>query len=590
MARITALLKSLGANRSAQHVVQQQTASRFIRSRLSRTLKFEPLEDRRMLATFTVTSLSDATVTGPGNAPGTLRQAIYDANISSDSDIIDFALGVSGDLRLSIAEDSAIGLSALLVTSPITIQGNAAGITIKRDITAPIMRFFRVAPGGDLTLDSINVTSGITVGVNGASGQNGGAAFGGAIYNQGSVEIVASTIYNNTAMGGSAGAGANPGAGQGGAVFNDGGSVSIRNSTFSGNSVSNGAGTVARSFGGSVYSKNGTLSVYNSTITNGSGGSGRDLYIIGIGAGQTATAQIYSSIIAQADVQSSAYDINATYDLDGQLNVTGANNIIRWQNDYQSIAISSDDPLLGALTNNGGSTLTHALQPDSPAIGHGSNLLNLSNDQRGAAFARTVGGTADIGAFELQTVATPNLPGDYNANQAVDAADYVVWRKTVGTSVTQYTGADGTGDSQIDAADYDVWRGNFGATSPASGATVPTAVNLIATEALVGASTLQSTGSDLLSSRIDVHNNDRIRTVRNTSPVSQQARDEALLIITDERFGARDSEFARASLHSNVESGSAKDDFDRDFLLAAHPLNQVLPQIDPLAAASIGTA
>ena len=32
-----------------------------------------------------------------------------------------------------------------------------------------------------------------------------------------------------------------------------------------------------------MYSKNGTLSVYNSTIPDGSGGSGRELYDIGIG-------------------------------------------------------------------------------------------------------------------------------------------------------------------------------------------------------------------------------------------------------------------------------------------------------------------
>ena len=42
----------------------------------------------------------------------------------------------------------------------------------------------------------------------------------------------------------------------------------------------------------------------------------------------------------------------------------------------------------------------------------------------------------DIGAFELQTVATPNLPGDYNGNQNVDAADFVIWRKTMGAAWT----------------------------------------------------------------------------------------------------------------------------------------------------------
>ena len=154
---------------------------------------------------------------------------------------------LAGDLKLSIADDSAIGLSALLITSPITIQGNAAGITIKRDITAPEMRFFRVALGGDLTLDSLNVTGGITRGTNGASGQNGGTAFAGAIYNQGNLQIVASTLYNNAAIGGNAGAGGNSGSAQGGAVFNDGGNVTIRNSTLSGNSVSNGTGPRGRS-------------------------------------------------------------------------------------------------------------------------------------------------------------------------------------------------------------------------------------------------------------------------------------------------------------------------------------------------------
>jgi hypothetical protein len=553
-----------------------------------------------MLATFTVTNLSDATVAGPGAAPGTLRQAIYDANIASDPDIIDFAPGLAGDLRLSIADDSAIGLSALLITSPITIQGNPAGITIKRDITAPIMRFFRVAPGGDLTVDSINITGGITTGANGGAGENGGAAFAGAIYNQGSLEILSSAIYNNTAIGGSAGAGASSGAAQGGAVFNDGGSVTIRNSTLSGNSVSNGAGTVvARSFGGNLYAKNGTLSVYNSTITSGAAASGRDLYIIGIGAGQTATAQIYSSIIAQADVSTNAFDVNATYDLDGQVVVTGANNIIRSQNAYESIAYSFFDPLLVALANNGGPTLTHALQTGSPAIGHGLNPLNLDNDQRGAAYPRAVGGTADIGAFELQTVATPDLRGDYNGNHVVDAADFVVWRKTIGANVTQYAGADGTGDGQIDGADYEVWRGNFGATSSAAGAEITAQTNLVSIQAPVDVSALQLRDASLLTSLAPQADSFSPRTgelkpkwnmvEQRFAPINQHSRDEALLAITAERFGPRNSETARASSRDRFESDSAQRE-STCVLLAADPINQALRQTDSLAAASIGTA
>jgi hypothetical protein len=63
------------------------------------------------------------------------------------------------------------------------------------------------------------------------------------------------------------------------------------------------------------------------------------------------------------------------------------------------------------------------------------------------------------------TVAAPSLAGDFNGDGIVDAADYVVWRKSDGTQ-----------------ADYDVWRTNYGAPAGAgagaakamaSGAAVP---------------------------------------------------------------------------------------------------------------------
>jgi hypothetical protein len=43
------------------------------------------------------------------------------------------------------------------------------------------------------------------------------------------------------------------------------------------------------------------------------------------------------------------------------------------------------------------------------------------------------------------------LPGDYNDDGVVDAADYVVWRKGLGTTYT--------------LTDYDAWRANFGQTA-----------------------------------------------------------------------------------------------------------------------------
>ena len=55
------------------------------------------------------------------------------------------------------------------------------------------------------------------------------------------------------------------------------------------------------------------------------------------------------------------------------------------------------------------------------------------------------------------------VPGDYNQNGLVDAADYVVWRDSVG-QIGAGLAADGNGDRQIDAADFNVWRSHFGAT------------------------------------------------------------------------------------------------------------------------------
>jgi murein DD-endopeptidase MepM/ murein hydrolase activator NlpD len=52
--------------------------------------------------------------------------------------------------------------------------------------------------------------------------------------------------------------------------------------------------------------------------------------------------------------------------------------------------------------------------------------------------------------------------GDYNRDGAVDGADYIVWRKTLGQAVGTYSGADGDGDRVITQADYAIWRANFG--------------------------------------------------------------------------------------------------------------------------------
>ncbi len=92
----------------------------------------------------------------------------------------------------------------------------------------------------------------------------------------------------------------------------------------------------------------------------------------------------------------------------------------------------------------------------------------------GATFRATLptGSVVDAAGNSLLTdlsfnfIHTPYLPGDYNHNGAVDAADYVLWRKSQGALVFfPYTGADGSGNGQVGPEDHGVWAANFGSTS-----------------------------------------------------------------------------------------------------------------------------
>jgi len=65
----------------------------------------------------------------------------------------------------------------------------------------------------------------------------------------------------------------------------------------------------------------------------------------------------------------------------------------------------------------------------------------------------------------------PDIPGDYNRNGVVDAADYTVWRDTLGSTFDMRANGDNSGASAhlIDAADYDMWRAHVGETTGTTG-------------------------------------------------------------------------------------------------------------------------
>lgn len=66
------------------------------------------------------------------------------------------------------------------------------------------------------------------------------------------------------------------------------------------------------------------------------------------------------------------------------------------------------------------------------------------------------------------------VPGDYNQNGLVEAADYTLWRDEYGSTGAGLradgTGPDGAPDGVVDTYDYDLWAANFGKTSSDIGA------------------------------------------------------------------------------------------------------------------------
>jgi hypothetical protein len=88
----------------------------------------------------------------------------------------------------------------------------------------------------------------------------------------------------------------------------------------------------------------------------------------------------------------------------------------------------------------------------------------------------------------LAVVAVAGVPGDYNGDGVVDAADYTVWRDTLGSTTDRR--ADGNGDGIVNQLDYQFWKDNYPKPHMGRAAGVPEpsmlTLVLMGTIALVG--------------------------------------------------------------------------------------------------------
>lgn len=110
---------------------------------------------------------------------------------------------------------------------------------------------------------------------------------------------------------------------------------------------------------------------------------------------------------------------------------------------------------------------TELLEVFSPG---GDSLTRFSFDGTNRSFA-VIGATA-------------GLIGDYNGDGIVDAADYTVWRDTLGDSVAVGQGADGNGNGVVDPGDYNEWANNYGATAASPSSAVPEPSTLLLSMAI----------------------------------------------------------------------------------------------------------
>jgi hypothetical protein len=212
-----------------------------------------------------VASAAVITVTTTAASPGssgdcTLGEAVTAAETNTAVDACTAGSGadtislLAGTYTLVSGTTTAAGVSAFVVTTAITIQGNGAALT--RNPATNNLRFFEVTSTGVLSLQGLSLTNGRAVGVTGTTGFGGGPGQGGAIHNAGSLTLTSTNLQGNQAQGGTGGLapssvggrGGPGGPGQGGAISNAG-HLTLMTVTSTDNSAEGGRGGASTNLG-----------------------------------------------------------------------------------------------------------------------------------------------------------------------------------------------------------------------------------------------------------------------------------------------------------------------------------------------------
>lgn len=231
---------------------------------------------------------------------------------------------------------------------------------------------------------------------------------GGGIFNYaGALSVTGTTVNSNVADLGLLGVISNGGGG----LYNDGTTLAMQNSTLSGNVV-NASGGPTEAGGGALYDYGTGGTITSTTIAGNSVAfPGADAYGGGIyRVSDTAVGALalHDTILAANTLSGASTEgTNCSAYETSPITSTGYN-----LEDANSCGLGATgdlvntDPLLGALSANGGPTMTRALALGSPAIHAGGPCATVTADERGLPRASP----CSIGAFEPQAPAATTAP------------------------------------------------------------------------------------------------------------------------------------------------------------------------------------
>ncbi|WP_438811106.1 Ig-like domain-containing protein [Rhodopirellula halodulae] len=413
------------------------------------TIEFAPALSGGTI-TLTVDQLEvtdDLTITGPGSSNMTIDGG--DAfRVFQSLNVGAFELqgltitGGRPSYTSSSNSGAAIFSSGDLMLTDVVITGNIAGgslgdgggimhsngdLTITDSVISNNMTTTSSALGGGIhSLGSTVLIQNSVVDGNTMTGDSSVGA--GVVVINGNLTLTQSTISNNTSSADTV---------TGGGVTVGGGNLTILASTISGNSVTGSGGGVAFDglgftatvtnstvsgnsagvYGGGIANFAGSFDINHSTVTNNSAPADNGGGVASFTSSQTSAivTTIYSSIISgnsSSDVDQIVFagpaaPLDSVFS-DG-FNVIGNGTVVPDRFTGPSDQTLIANPGLNPLANNGGPTLTHALQASSPALDAGEMTSTENLDQRGTGFPRLSGSNVDVGAFERDATTLPRF-------------------------------------------------------------------------------------------------------------------------------------------------------------------------------------